>query len=115
MRRWWFMGLIVAFAPSAWAHPGRTDACRGHYVRSAVVPETAPDATHYVPDFEVGEYHVHVNDDQANRLIQVRVGEVVRLDGVEYEIMPAGKHGEIIVRCETPDGAQPAGIVRVLK
>ena len=115
MRGWLIIGLVLAIASPAWAHQGRTDACRGHYVRTTVIPEPSPDSTHYVPVMEAGEYHVHVNDDQANRLMQASVGEVVNLDGVEYEIMPFGRQGEVIVRCETPDGEQPAGIVRVLK
>src|SRR3990167_2159148 len=52
--------ISVLWAPVAWAHPGRTDSCAGHAVKTvyAYACEDEKGATRCPPS-EPGEYHFH--------------------------------------------------------
>lgn len=115
MRAWLMVGVLL-WPGLVWAHSGRTDVCRGHTVTKR---QRVGDSTAFqnLRDLEPGEYHFHVSPDQADQVMaftsSLPIGSVFTLEGVEYEILPRTRTGEVLLRCETPSGEQPAGLVRV--
>ena len=124
---WW--GICCLFCSStAFAHPGKVDACLGHEVAEAVEYGARADGSLIVPS-EFGEYHLHFTSAQmveaAYSLERYRadLSPMLRRElrdlgsftvgGHIYDILEYTRQSEAIVHCQGDDEVTHTGIVRV--
>lgn len=123
-------GIVVsmALAQGAWAHPGRTDGCRGHLVQQPYqyvgCHERAETIEADCPESPAGEYHFHVTgrqmeEDVLPSLAIDRRDRVTVDDGRftigerAYVILRYTPKGVAIVRCEEAAGHVHEGPMRI--
>ena len=128
MRRWIWVLVGMSVMPCAWAHPGRTDACRGHAVQERVDYPVSTEGTTPVPS-EPGEYHFHFSPQQMNEEVLPSLSEYRRahpnstslgidhgsfvVAGRTYDIWEYTRQEEAILHCRDDENVVHTGISRI--
>ena len=97
--RWVVVVVLLGISEMAWAHPGRTDSCFGHAVKTAfhyACEEEHGDVR--CPPSLPGEYHFHS--------FPYPEAEI------HDHVLPPDAHGRLRLWCEKGNGERVEGVVR---
>ena len=122
------LSVLLLVAPTAWAHPGSTDACYGHTVMEWVEYPANPDGQPSYPS-EPGEYHFHFTPEQMPEIRESlsaykRTHPQFTPLGEDYGSFTVGEHTydileytreqrEAILHCQGDDEVTHTGIARI--